>query len=154
MKFPAIPMFALSSIAALFCCAQAVADPPPPVCPVVKCKPAEFVIREKAYGCPKSIKSSAPINATLDCMSTSQHSVSCEAFPVEVQGTCGGSGINLIYDWTVKIGTTTYQYPPGYNNTLGVSCMSTENVYATVTVWNGTYSSTRSVGMRCGDDPN
>jgi hypothetical protein len=146
-------MSALLSIAALVCCAQALADPPP-VCPVIKCSPAEFPIREKKYECPKSIQVNAPIDATLDCMSTSQHSVSCAAFPIEAQSTCGGAGINLVYDWRVRVGMSTYQYPPSYNHTLSVSCMSTESVSVTVTVWNGMYSSTRNVGMGCGDDPN
>jgi hypothetical protein len=153
VKLSIVPMTALSSVAVLACCTQAIADPPP-VCPVTKCSPLEFLVREKVYGCPKSIQISSPIDATLDCMSTSQHSVACEAYPVEVQNTCGGSGINLIYDWTVRVGMATYQYPPGYNSTLSVSCMSTESVSVTVTVWNGMYSSTRSVGMGCGDETN
>ncbi|MGB0135384.1 hypothetical protein [Dokdonella sp.] len=74
------------------------------------------------------------------------------AYPIEVSYGCGGSGTNLIYNWTVKVGMDSYPYPPSYNNTLSVSCMPTESVRVDVTVWNGSYSSTRSVQMGCGDD--
>jgi len=126
---------------------------PPPVCPVVKCSPQEFVARPKVYACPKVMPVDSPVQAWLDCVSTSQHSLSCKVFPAEVQTTCGGSGTNLIYDWSVRLGMTNYQYPPSYSNTLSVSCMGLEGVSVSATVWNGSYSSTDTFSMRCGDDP-
>ncbi|SFN51603.1 hypothetical protein SAMN05216289_12729 [Dokdonella immobilis] len=126
----------------------------PPVCPVVKCTPEEFPVRPKVYECPKLQPVGAPIEAILDCTSIRPHSVRCRAFPVEVESTCGGSGTNLIYEWSVRVGMSTYPYPPSYDNTISVSCMALEGVNVDVKVWNGGYSSNAHFGMRCGDEPN
>jgi hypothetical protein len=144
---------ALSMLALLIVAAANATPGPPPVCPVVKCTPSEFGARTKVYQCPKAFPSDAPVEALLDCMPSSQHSLNCKVFPTEVPPACGSSGANLVYDWTVRVGMSEYPYPPSYNNTLSVSCMGLERVFVSVTVWNGSYSSTDSFGMTCGDDP-
>jgi hypothetical protein len=158
VKSSVIPLSALSSIVVLMCCPLAMSaqgNPPPPVCQVFpSCGIGQFPIYEKTYQCPNLISINSPIQARLECISNSLHSMTCEASPFEAPTTCSGSGTNLIYDWAVKVGSgVTYPYPPSYDNLLSISCIQNENVNISVTVWNGSQSSIRSTNMRCGQIP-
>ena len=151
MKSHVFLLTAFSSLVALMRGDPAIADPPP-VCPIVQCSPPEFLVQEKAYGCPKKTPINIPVEAAIECLPRNRYSFTCTAFPVEIYTpTCGGSGINLMYDWTVRVGNVNYPYPPSYDNKVSVSCMPRENVSVNLTVWNGTSSSTSNVVMRCGD---
>lgn len=151
MKSHAFPLTAFSAMAVLLCCAPAIASEPP-VCDIVQCSPSEFQVQTSEYACPNSMQVNSPITATIECLPKNRHSMTCKAYPFEVTGPmCGGPAINLIYDWSVKVGNVTYPYPPSNETTISVSCMGRENVDVSVTVWNGTYSSTWTSYMNCGD---
>ena len=73
--------------------------------------------------------------------------MSCEAWPEEYDG----SG-HLLYHWRIRVGLVDTVYPLSANPFVALSCRPTQRVTATVTVWNGGYSSTDVVGYTCGGE--
>ena len=142
------------SAAGLFAAASVAHADPHEVCtvaPAHDCSNGSFAVIEKTYHCPKTLQVNSPVNGELSCATSASHTVTCDAFPVEVPEVCGSSGKNLIYNWNVTIGGVSYPYPPSYDAQLSISCIPPERIFVSVDVENGSAHGFASYGLRCGD---
>ncbi len=125
----------------------------PVLCPIPKAgaEGSFYVVATPSVTCPKSIAVNEPIHAILECV-TGAHSATCEAWP-QVYPVNPGDADRLQYEWTVRVGWSTTQYPSSSNAAISFWCPGIEPVSVTVRVSNGTASDLDLAGFRCGDDP-
>jgi len=110
-----------------------------------------YVVAAPNLTCPKSIAVNEPIYAILEC-TTGPQSATCEAWP-RVYAVNPGDEDRLQYEWTVRVGWNTTQYPINSHPTISFHCPGIQVVSVTVRVSNGTANDLDIAGFRCGDDP-
>ena len=110
-----------------------------------------YVVAAPDVTCPKAIAVNEPVYAILEC-TPGARSATCEAWP-RVFALNPGDEDRLQYEWTVRVGWSTTQYPISSNGTISFACPGIEPVSVTVRVSNGSASDLDITGFRCGDDP-